>query len=221
MPSRRSGERELIENVIDALLGLPPAAVYLVIGVLAAVENVFPPVPADTAVAIGAFLSTGGHISAWAVFGVTWFANSVSATAVYVAGRTVGRAFFRGRIGRRLLHPRSIRRLESVYQRHGTWGIVLSRFVPGLRAVVPPFAGIARLGAGSTLVPLILASGLWYGTLTFLAVTLIKEIDEIARFVRGLNVAGVVAAGVLVAVVVAIVWRRRKLRRGAGDDAGR
>ncbi len=204
------------------MLGLPPAAVYLVIGLLAAVENVFPPVPADTAVAIGAFLSTGGHISAWAVFGVTWFANTVSAVGVYVAGRTVGRAFFRGRIGRRLLHPRSMRRLERVYQRHGTWGIVLSRFVPGLRAVVPPFAGIAGLGAGSTLVPLILASGLWYGTLTFLAVTLIGELDEIARFVRGLNIAGVVAAGVLAALVLAIVWRRRRRRRrGAEDDAGR
>jgi membrane protein DedA with SNARE-associated domain len=195
--------------------------VYLVIGLLAAVENVFPPVPADTAVAIGAFLSTGGHISAWAVFGVTWFANTVSATAVYVAGRTVGRAFFRGRIGRRLLHPRSMHRLELVYQRHGRWGIVLTRFVPGLRAVVPPFAGIAGLGAGSTLIPLVLASGLWYGALTFLAVTLIGEFDEIARFARGLNIAGVVAAGMLVAIVVAVVWRRRRLRRGAVDDAGR
>ena len=115
-----------------------------------------------------------------------------------------------------------MRRLERVYQRHGTWGIVLSRFVPGLRAVVPPFAGIAGLGAGSTLVPLILASGLWYGTLTFLAVTLIGELDEIARFVRGLNIAGVVAAGVLAALVLAIVWRRRRRRRrGAEDDAGR
>lgn len=194
---------------------------YLVIGVLAAIENVFPPVPADTAVAIGAFLSTGGHISAWAVFGVTWFANTVSATAVYVAGRTVGRAFFRGRIGRRLLHPRSIGRLERAYQRHGKWGIILSRFVPGLRAVVPPFAGIAGLGAGSTLVPLILASGLWYGTLTFLAVMLIEELDEIAHFIRRLNIAGVVAAGVLLAIVFTLAWRHRRLRRGAVDDGHR
>ena len=215
------GERELIQHVIDALLGLPPAAVYFVIGLLAAVENVFPPVPADTAVAIGAFLSIGGKISAWAVFAVTWLANTISAVGVYVAGRTVGRAFFRGRIGRRLLPPRSIRRLERLYQHHGTWGIVLSRFVPGLRAVVPPFAGIARLGVGRTLLPLILASGVWYGTLTFLAVTLIGEFDEIARFVRGLNIVGVVAVGVVATAVLAIVWRRRRLMRGAADDAGR
>ena len=58
------GVLELFENILNGLLGLPPTAVYAVIGILAGVENIFPPVPADTAVAIGAFLSTGGAISA-------------------------------------------------------------------------------------------------------------------------------------------------------------
>jgi len=91
---------ELIEDIINALLGLPPTAVYTIIGVLAGVENVFPPVPADTAVAIGAFLSAGGRISAQAVFAVTWIANVVGAIMVYAAGRTIGRPFFQGRLGR-------------------------------------------------------------------------------------------------------------------------
>ncbi len=207
---------ELIEYIINALLGLPPTAVYTIIGVLAGVENVFPPVPADTAVAIGAFLSTGGRISAQAVFAVTWVANVAGAIAVYAAGRTIGRPFFQGRLGRRLLNPGAMVRLELLYRNYGTWGIFVSRFVPGLRAVVPPFAGVANLGALRVVLPLVVASGLWYGVLTFVAATAVREIDGILEFARRLSVAGVVSAGALVAVVV-FAWRRRRRRRLAED----
>lgn len=207
---------ELIEYIINALLGLSPTAVYTIIGVLAGVENVFPPVPADTAVAIGAFLSTGGHISAQVVFAVTWVANVTGAIAVYAAGRTIGRPFFQGRLGRRLLNPGAMVRLELLYRNYGTWGIFVSRFVPGLRAVVPPFAGVANLGTLRVVLPLVVASGLWYGALTFVAATAVREIDGILEFARRLSVAGVVSAVALVAVVV-FVWRRRRRRRLAED----
>ncbi len=202
---------ELFESILNGLLGLPPTAVYAVIGILAGVENIFPPVPADTAVAIGAFLSTGGIISAQAVFATTWIANVSSAIMVYVAGRTVGRQFFRGRLGQRLLNPAAMVRLELLYGKYGMWGIFLSRFLPGLRAVVPPFAGIANLGAWRTIFPMVVASGLWYGTLTFVAATAVRELDQIARFIRSLNVAGAIAVGVvIVGVGLAFWWRRRK-----------
>ena len=207
---------ELIEAIINALLGLPPTAVYTVIGVLAGVENVFPPVPADTAVAIGAFLSTGGRVSVQAVFAVTWIANVAGAILVYAAGRTIGRPFFQGRLGRRLLNPGAMVRLEVLYRNYGTWGIFVSRFIPGLRAVVPPFAGVANLTTLRVVLPLAVASGLWYGVLTFVAATAVREIDEIIEFARRLSLAGIVTGGALVAVVV-FAWRRRRRRRLAED----
>ncbi len=207
---------DLIEDIISALVGLPPTAVYTIVGVLAGVENVFPPVPADTAVALGAFLSAGGRISAQAVFAVTWIANVVGAIMVYAAGRTIGRQFFQGRLGRRLLNPGAMVRLELLYRNYGTWGIFVSRFIPGLRAVVPPFAGVANLGTLRVVLPLAVASGLWYGVLTFVAATAVREIDEIIEFARRLSLAGIVTGGALVAVVV-FAWRRRRRRRLAED----
>ncbi len=187
----------------------PTGVVYTVIGVLASVENVFPPVPADTAVALGAFLSNAGVVSAWAVFGVTWVANVGSATGVYVAARTIGRRFFTGRLGRRLLKPKALGRLERLYHRYGIWGIFLSRFVPGARAVVPAFAGIAKLSALRTLVPLAVASALWYGLLTFVAATLVPKLDDVAAFVIGLNWIGLgLLAAILTTVAVAVVRKK-------------
>jgi membrane protein DedA with SNARE-associated domain len=198
------------------LLGLPPAAVYAVVGALAAVENVFPPVPADTAVALGAFLSAGGTISAWSIFFVTWVANVSSAAAVYVAARTVGRPFFRGRTGGRLLRPTALARIERLYGRHGTWAIFLSRFIPGVRAVVPPFAGVAGLGAVRALAPVAVASGLWYGALTFLAALTIRNVGQIATVIGGLNRVAVVGASVVLVVVATVLLARRRARSGEG-----
>ena len=193
-------------------MALPPAAVYTVIGALAAVENVFPPVPADTAVALGAFLSAGGRISATAVFLITWVANVATATSVYLAGRTLGRSFFRGRLGRRLMHPRHLARLEDLYRHYGSWGIFFSRFIPGVRGVVPPFAGVAHLSFWRSVPPMAVASGIWYGVLTFAAATLVKRLDDLVAFVGNFSLVAVLVGLAGGCVVVYLVWRRRRAR---------
>jgi membrane protein DedA with SNARE-associated domain len=199
-----------VSELLDSLLQLPPAAVYGAIAALAAIENVFPPVPADTAVALGAFLSAGGRVSAWIVFLVTWIANVAGASAVYAGARTAGRAFFRGRVGVRLLKPAALGRLERLYARYGGWGIFLSRFIPGVRAVVPPFAGVANLRTVPALVPMALASGLWYGALTLVAATLVQNLDQIAHFIVSLNRAALAVGAVLGVIVLGLVVRRRR-----------
>ena len=155
-------------------------------------------------------------MSAWAVFGVTWAANVGSASAVYLAARTAGRAFFRGKVGNRLVKPESMARIEAIYERHGTWGIFLSRFIPGVRAVIPPFAGVANLGWVRSLVPVAFASGIWYGTLTYVAANLILRLDDVFVFVSRMNRAAILVALVLVFGLTAWiirVWLRRKAVR--------
>ena len=125
---------------------------------LAAVENVFPPVPADVSVALGAFLAGRGLLDPWIVFLLTWFANTASGALVYLLSRRYGRAFFTGRLGRRLLPEAVLLRVELEYARQGTWGIFVSRLLPVWRGVVMPFAGIANVRATRALLPLAAAS---------------------------------------------------------------
>ncbi|MDH5806013.1 MAG: hypothetical protein OEZ54_12605, partial [Gemmatimonadota bacterium] len=86
------------------------------IGILAASENVFPPLPADTVIAIGAFLSNEGVVSLGSVIGVTWGANALSAIVVYLVARRWGRPLFKGPLGRRLIKPKAMARLERAYE---------------------------------------------------------------------------------------------------------
>lgn len=200
----------MFDDLIGRLLALPPLAVYGVLAALAAVENVFPPIPADSVIAVGAFLTVDGRGTALGVFLVVWAANVLSAALVYLASRTVGRAFFRGRMGRRLLRREALARIEKLYDRHGTWAIFASRFIPGVRAVVPAFAGVAGLDAVRALVPLTLASAIWYGTLTFAAASFMRNLAAIREFMA--HVQGLLVAVVLVAVGVAGWLVRRHAR---------
>lgn len=163
-----------------------------------------PPVPSDAAVALGAFLSIRGLTTPYAVFLVTWSANLLGAAAVYVAARRYGRRLFATQTGRRLLAPRSLALIEREYLRFGTVGIFISRFLPGIRAVVPPFAGLVGLGAWRTLLPMGIASAIWYGGITLVGALIGSEWDRIIRILTGVNrTLGIITA---VLVVVGAVW---------------
>jgi membrane protein DedA with SNARE-associated domain/uncharacterized tellurite resistance protein B-like protein len=193
---------------------LPPLAIYSVLALLAAVENVIPPVPSDAAVALGAFLSNRGVTTPFGVFAVTWLANLAGAAAVYFVARRHGHKLFATSIGRRLLAPRSLAIIEREYLRFGVAGIFVSRFLPGIRAVVPPFAGLVKLSPLRTLVPTGVASAIWYGGITILGTVIGNEWGRINRIMLGVNrTLGIIT---LMLILTALVWywinRRRRQR---------
>ena len=167
--------------------------------------------PSDAAVALGAFLSNRGLTAPWLVFLVTWLANLVGAAGVYFASRRYGRRLFASPTGRRLLAPRSLAVIEREYLRFGIVGIFLSRFLPGIRAVVPPFAGLVGLDAVRTFVPIGIASAIWYGGITLLGAVIGAEWDRIMALIAGVNRTLGIAA--VVAVGGAIIWRLVIARR--------
>jgi membrane protein DedA with SNARE-associated domain len=168
-------------------------------------------VPADLVVALGAFLAgQGADITMPGVFLATWVPNVASAIGMYWVARTVGRSFATSPAGRRLLSPRAMQALERAYERHHVWGIFVSRFLPGYRAVVPPFAGIAGLGAYRALVPVAVASGIWYGFLVLLAHRLGSNWSSVTRAIGHLGWLLGAAAVAVTALLAFGLWRWRR-----------
>src|SRR5205814_4294387 len=211
---RRRLEGWLTEPWLAGGRHLPSAAVYAVPALLAAVENVPPPVPSDAAVALGSFLSHRHVTTPLAVFLVTWTANLAGAAGVYLAARRYGRRLFASPTGRRLLAPRSLAIMEREYLRFGVIGIFLSRFLPGIRAVVPPFAGLVGLGAVRTFVPMGIASAIWYGGITLLGAFIGAEWSRITALIAGVNrTLGIVALGLAAGGAAWYLLRARQRRR--------
>ena len=202
----------MLERLLDALASLPLVPTYLVLMALSALENVFPPVPADTAVALGAFLARRGEVSVVPLAALCWLANVGSAAGTYVLARRHGRGFFRDGWGRKMMPPEVLSALEEAYERWGVAGIFLSRFLPGLRAAVTPFAGVAGLPPARALVPAAAASAIWYAFLAFAGYELAQNWDAVKALVADTNRALGIAALVLGGAAAAWLWRRSRRR---------
>jgi alkaline phosphatase len=198
------------ERLLEWVSGLPTAAVYLVLAVLSSVENVFPPVPADIAVVFGAFLSRRGITSAPLLGLVCWVANTASSAGMYFLARARGKRFFAKGWPSKLLTPDAIKALERVYRKHGVAGIFVSRFLPGLRSAVTPFAGVVDMPPARALVPAAAASAIWYAFLVAVGAAIGQNWEAVERLLSGFNrVLG--AIGLVAAALLALwIWRRRR-----------
>ena len=203
------------DGFLEWVSGLPSPALYATLIAVSALENVFPPVPADVAVVLGAFLSHRGLTSAPLVGVLCWLANTASSAGVYFYARAHGRRFFEEGWGRRLMRPRVLRALEEAYARHGVYGIFLSRFLPGLRAGVTPFAGVVGISPWRALVPSAVASAIWYAFLVAAGAALGQNL--VAAVVLIIRANRVLALVSVVVVMLGAFWLWRRYRqRGEG-----
>jgi membrane protein DedA with SNARE-associated domain len=198
------------ESLLGWLAGLPTTAAYAVLAVFSALENVFPPVPADVAVALGAFLAQRTGRSTLLLGTICWFANTASSAGMYFFARAYGPGFFTRGWGRHLVPAAALVALRRAYERHGALGIFVSRFLPGLRAGVTPFAGVVGLTPWRALVPAAAASAIWYTLIVGAATSLGLSWPAVRAFLERFNAAlGVVAA---VTTLALGFWLWRKIR---------
>ncbi len=200
----------MLDSFLDWLASLPAVPAALVLMALSALENVFPPVPADVAVVLGAFVAQRNGSSVVLMGFLCWFANTASSAALYFYARARGRAWLQQGWVARLMPPDVVSALEVAYARHGVFGIFMSRFLPGVRAAVTPFAGVVGMSPWKALLPASIASALWYAVLAAAGSVLGLNWDAARRLVDNMNrVLGLVA--LLVTLAGAFwLWRRRK-----------
>jgi membrane protein DedA with SNARE-associated domain len=206
----------MIDSLLEWLRALPPLLVYLVVGGIAAVENVFPPVPADVVALFGGFLAGQGTGHPLVMFLVVWLGNLSTAILMYWVGRKQGTRFFQGRLGRMILHPGQLEKLSRFYLRRGTVVIFVSRFLPMFRAVVPIFAGTSGVGFWRATIPMALASGAWYGLIVYLGATAGENWQGIRSTVESSGKWLAITAGL---IALAVGWWWWKSRREPAGEA--
>jgi membrane protein DedA with SNARE-associated domain len=202
-----------VQGLLDWLLTLPPAALYGVLALAAAIENVFPPFPSDVVVAFASFVAAQGKKSVTGVVLAVWIGNVSTAMLVYALGRRYGAH----RLERRLAGRRAEAvdaRLRALFEKHGLVAVFLSRFVPAVRSVVPAFAGAIRLSAWLTFAMIAVASGIWYGLITVIAYRVGTDWEQLRDTVTRYSTIIGITAGVLLALGIGtwVVVRRPRAK---------
>lgn len=198
-----------MKGILDWLASLPPLTLYLTLGACAAIENVFPPFPADTVVAFGSFLAARGKGSMVGSFLATFIGNMIGAIGMYLVGRAYGpsvlQRFVRGDI------EEARARMKKLYGKYGYAALFLSRFIPGVRSIVPPFAGAAHIPTVPAILIMGIASAIWYGMITWLAFSAGANWEVFSSKLASVGrIVAIVAAAILLIVGTVHFARRRR-----------
>lgn len=107
-----------------------------------------------------------------------WFALLLLAAAAvagsqtgFLFGRKVGRNYFLNRQGW-ILNAKTVQRTELFFSKYGRRAIILARFVPILRALVPMFAGISSISKSDYFKLNLIGGFAWASGITLLGLLL-------------------------------------------------
>ncbi|HET7786431.1 MAG TPA: VTT domain-containing protein [Myxococcales bacterium] len=178
---------------------------YTVLFVILLVDQLGAPIPgAALLLAAGACAKTG-QLSAAAVVAVSVVAAAIGHVVWYEAGRRRGTAVLR-LICRISIEPDScVRRTEDLFSRHGGRALVAAPFVPGLGAVAPPLAGMARMPLGRFLLLDSLGTLAWSAAFTGVGYLAGPDLIELVR--AGMRYGGWLGLSAGIAVGVWLGWK--------------
>lgn len=191
-----------------ALLG--PWTAYTIVFVSALAENVFPPFPSDLVIILGACLAGMGDLNVAAVWIAAVVGGYTGFMSVFAVARWKGRPFFSS--GRWEPH---MRRASRWFDRYGEKLIVISRFLPGIRAVVSALAGVSGMHPQRVALYSLAATVLWYSALVALGSTVGADWQRATHVVRTYDrvlLAILVVSAMVVGVVLLV---RRRAAKGA------
>lgn len=204
-----------MDRIADFLSTVSPGTLYALLGLVSFVEAIFPPMPADVIVALGAFLAARRGASLAGTIAVIVGGMSLGSAVIYGIARKFGAAWMHAQL-RRMGVDVAERRLEALYGRYGLGALFLGRFVPGLRMFVPPMAGMLRVPFVASITLITAASLIWYGIIAVLAFRVGSDWEAFRGVIERL----LTRVGVTVAAFLALagligwaVWRQRKFRR--------
>jgi len=104
--------------------------------------------PAETVLVAAAAAAAAGMVSVWPVLAVAWACGTAGDFAGFSIGRHFGPRLV-ARFGPRLrLTPERVARARDFVRKWGIVGIAAGRFIPALRILVMPVAGITRMAPG-------------------------------------------------------------------------
>ncbi|WP_198393151.1 DedA family protein [Brevibacterium yomogidense] len=191
------------------------------VGLLVALENLFPPIPSELILPLAGFTASLGQMSivsaiAWATIG-----SVVGALALYWLGRAFGHERIAGWAQRLpLVDPDDVDRTVAWFGRHGRKAVLFGRMIPIFRSLISIPAGIERMSQSWFLLLTMAGSLIWNTVFVLLGFWVGENYAVIEEY------AGWFQRAVLVVVVVAIGWwvvrrvRRNRARRDSDAPDG-
>lgn len=143
--------RDPRQFIADWINNLGPIWVYIPMFLIIFIETglvIMPFLPGDSLLfAAGVFAADGGGLNIFALIIILSLAAILGNTSNYWVGRKIGQAVIKsGRV--KSMTPERMEKTQSMLDKYGSLGIVLTRFFPFIRTFAPFLAGVGNMHFG-------------------------------------------------------------------------
>ena len=204
-------------GVLDAIQSVPPTLAYTIIALLVFGEAAFFlgfVVPGETAVLLGGFLASQGHLDIVTLIAIVVIGAILGDTVGYEVGRHVGPRVLQ--LGVFQKREAQLHKAQDSLRRRGGPAVLLGRWTAFFRAVMPGLAGLSRMRYRTFLFWNALGGIAWGITYSLVGYFAGASYENVASTI-GKGTAVVIAVLVIAGLVV---WRVRLRRREQAEEQG-
>lgn len=195
----------------DQLLRVVEGIGEVGVGMLVALENLFPPIPSEVILPFAGFQAERGELNLVLAWVAATIGALVGALVLYGVGAWVGTERLHELAGKRwfvMLSQKDYERGERIFERHGTKFVLFGRCIPLVRSVVSVPAGVARMPLAQFCAYTVVGSAVWNAIFIGAGYQLGQNYERVESWVRP------IAYAVLLGLVLWVVWlATRKIRR--------
>lgn len=191
---------------------------YLGAGFLMTMESMVAPVPSELVMPFVGFLVVEEKFSLWAAILVTSLGSIIGSLVSYYMGYFGGRPVVL-KVGRYLLlNQEHLEWTERWFDRHGSWTIFVSRFIPVVRHLISIPAGLGRMRLLPFCIYTLVGATIWNSFLLLLGYKLKQNWMLVEHYSRELDM--LVAVGLVAAVIwfAAVHFRRTRAVGAASGE---
>lgn len=182
------------------------------VGLLIALENVFPPLPSELILPFAGFAAERGELNIVLAWVAATVGALVGALVLYGVGAVVGYDRLHDLAGKRwfvLVGQKDLERGSSLFDRYQAPIVLGGRCIPLVRSVVSIPAGIARMPLPRFCLYTAVGAGLWNALFIYLGSVVGENYERIEGYVKPISYA-VVALLALAALALVVRTVRRK-----------
>ena len=213
MPVNEQDDPDHLTGLAGVASDVMTALGELGVGVLVALENLFPPIPSEVVLPLAGFLASRGRMDLLLVIVAATIGSVVGALALYELGRRVGRVRVRGWVARLpLMDVEDLDKAEAWFARHGELSVLIGRCIPVVRSLISVPAGVEGMPRLRFTLLTTLGSGAWNTVFVYAGYALGAQFERIEEYSRWFNYA---IYGALLVLLVLGVRRAARRRQGA------
>ena len=187
---------------------------YFGVGLLMAIENIFPPIPSEIILTFSGFMTTKSSMKIWGVILSATIGSLVGALLLYLIGKMVPIEYLKklldGKVGQSLrLRPNDIRKAGGWFAKRGNITVFFCRFVPIVRSLISIPAGTENMNLGMFLLLTTLGTAMWNTLLVWLGVFAGESWGKIVSIVGVYSTFAIAVMGIVVLFFMVIFFKRR------------